>query len=186
MSLNKFLSPSHSHRVPHACTLGAFSQTSGNWESQESHISGVYRNIFNKSHLCCFQHLKHSCFLVAAPRELWTWLKRCWDPDATFAQRRCFSVAFCSPAKSLTFSGLMGNPSWPKTKVLTSKQHAPKGLPARVPDSTPEPKERVRRQALPLCAVRQTQTTGQRAKRTRWVDFFLPETLGQEPFLVAK
>ena len=40
-----------------------------------------------------------------------------------------FSVAFCSPAKSLTFSGLVENPiSWQKVKVLTAKQSAPKCL----------------------------------------------------------
>ena len=38
-------------------------------------------------------------------------------------------VAFCSPAKSLTFSGFNGKPiSWQKVKVLTSKQNAPKVL----------------------------------------------------------
>ena len=37
------------------------------------------------------------------------------------------SVAFCSPAKSLNFSGLIRKPiSWQKVKVLTSKQNAPK------------------------------------------------------------
>ena len=36
------------------------------------------------------------------------------------------SVAFCSPAKSLTFSGSMENPLVGKKLVLTSKQHAPK------------------------------------------------------------
>ena len=38
------------------------------------------------------------------------------------------SVAFCSPAKSLTFSGLVENPSisWQEVKVLTSRQNAPR------------------------------------------------------------
>ena len=37
------------------------------------------------------------------------------------------SVAFCSPAKSFTFSGSSGKPiSWQKVKVLTAKQSAPK------------------------------------------------------------
>ena len=41
-------------------------------------------------------------------------------------------VAFCSPARSLTFSGLIGKPiSWQKVQVLTSKQHAPKHTPCR-------------------------------------------------------
>ena len=38
-------------------------------------------------------------------------------------QGKIFSVAFCSPAKSLTFSGLVENPL---VKVLTAKQNAPK------------------------------------------------------------
>ena len=39
----------------------------------------------------------------------------------------CGSVAFCSPAKSLTFRGLMENPlRWQKANVLTSKQNATK------------------------------------------------------------
>ena len=37
------------------------------------------------------------------------------------------SVAFCSPAKSLTFKWFNGKPlSWQEVKVLTSKQNAPK------------------------------------------------------------
>ena len=42
---------------------------------------------------------------------------------------RVFSVAFCSPAKSLTFSGSMENPLvGKKFKVLTSQQNAPQFL----------------------------------------------------------
>ena len=35
------------------------------------------------------------------------------------------SVAFCSPANSLTFRGLMENPCWQKAKVLTSLGKTP-------------------------------------------------------------
>ena len=50
------------------------------------------------------------------------------------------SVAFCSPAKSLTFSGVMGKPiSWQKVKVLTSKQDAPKKGSANIANNYPFP-----------------------------------------------
>ena len=47
--------------------------------------------------------------------------------DKNCEEQPVVSVAFCSPAKSSTFGGLMGKPTrWQKVKVLTSKQHAQK------------------------------------------------------------